>query len=332
MTRENVGVTDAAHTPDYYAKNHFEDVYKLMEYVEPSWPTTRSASSRNCGGSGIWASGITLRRSCICRSSSLALEPAVRDEITDEALWVELEHQAGGVGAMERELRDTFQQQRLDGARAGGPDLHRYGGEDFRDHRNDAAFDFGPVVGNLATKALRWAFNAVLAHRAPRGAGARAAAAAFNGHTVDVLGRMPLTLGQFLALAGEQALNAAITHAAARELVHRRAGGGGGRGGARPESSVRRHRVGREAAMIVRNQLVGVGCQGAPRRGGAGGVRLGNSPPARCAGSMTAASRQRLLVLSPAAAARQALRSGGPYGVRHEAYPHARPDPSLRSG
>ena len=134
----------------------------------------------------------------------------------------------------------------------------------FRDHRNDAAFDFAPVVGNLA-KALEVSMQrGARPACSPRCRSARGGPA-FDGHTVDVLGRMPLTLGQFArALAGEQALNAAITPAAAaRELVHRRAGGGGGRGAQVRNPGVHQHRVGREAAMTVRNQLVGVGCQGA---------------------------------------------------------------------
>ncbi len=284
MTRENVGVTDAAHTPDYYAKNHLECEYwyKLMDVRRLVADDTLGVIAelrrlRNLGYNDLPVSlygGMVDLPLIVTRPDGLRFfEPAVRDEITDEALWVEFDAQAGGVGAMERELRENLFG---DGVwMALEPAARTFiatAEKIFRDHRNDAAFDFGPVVGNLA-KALEVSINAVLARVLPE-VPERARLAAFDGHTVDVLGRMPLTLGQFArALAGEQALNAAITQrllhgswftgelvAVADGVAHVRNPG------------VHQHRVGREAAMIVRNQLVGVGCQGA--FSGLAGVRV----------------------------------------------------------
>ena len=74
----------------------------------------------------------------------------------------------------------------------------------FRDHRNDPAFDFGPVVGNFA-KALEVSVNAILARVLPD-VPAHERQAAMDGRTVDLLERLPLTLGQFAhAVGGERA-------------------------------------------------------------------------------------------------------------------------------
>jgi hypothetical protein len=88
--------------------------------------------------------------------------------------------------------------------------------------------------------------------------------AGMDGRTVDLLERLPLTLGQFAhAVGGERALNAAL----ASRLVN-----GGWFTGELPvivdgiakvrNPGVHGTRIGREVATTVRNQLVGVGCAG----------------------------------------------------------------------
>ena len=285
MTRENVGVTDAAHTPDYYAKNHLECEYwyKSRPGCPPARGRRHARRHRRTAAapeSGLQRPpGITLRRNggLAAHRHSPRRPAALRADG-----WTRSPTRHSGSSSTPRPAAWepwSASSGRTSSATASGwrsePAARTFiatAEKIFRDHRNDAAFDFGPVVGNLA-KALEVSINAVLARVLPE-VPERARLAAFDGHTVDVLGRMPLTLGQFArALAGEQALNAAITQrllhgswftgelvAVADGVAHVRNPG------------VHQHRVGREAAMIVRNQLVGVGCQGA--FSGLAGVRV----------------------------------------------------------
>ena len=105
--------------------------------------------------------------------------------------------------------------------------------------------------------------NAILARVLPD-VPARERQAGMDGRTVDLLERLPLTLGQFAhAVGGERALNVAL----AQRLVN-----GGWFTGELPvivdgvarvrNPGVHQQRIGREAATAVRNQLVGVGCPG----------------------------------------------------------------------
>jgi hypothetical protein len=275
MTREDVRETDQAHVPDYYAKNHLEcDFwYKLMDVRRLVADDTLAVIAelkrlRNVDYNDLPVSlygGMVDLPLIVTRPDRMRFfEPEVRDEVTDEALWVEFDAQAGGVGAMERELRENlFGDAVWMALEPAARTFIATAEKIFRDHRNDPAFDFGPVVGNFA-KALEVSLNAVLARVLPD-VPEKARLAGYDGRTVDVLERMPLTLGQFArAVGGEQALNAAIT----QRLVH---GGWFARDLAAVADGVaqvrnpgaHQQRVGRDAAMIVRNQLVGVGCQGA---------------------------------------------------------------------
>jgi hypothetical protein len=190
-------------------------------------------------------------------------DPEVRDELTDEALWVEFDAQTGGVGAMERELRENLLGDAVWAALEPAARTFIATAEKiFRDHRNDPASDFGLVVGNFA-KALEVTLNAILAQVLPD-LPERDRLASFDGRTMDIAARLPLTLGQFAhAVGGERALNAALT----RRLSH-----GAWFTGQLPAivdgiarvrtPGVHQHRIGREAALDVRNQLMGVGCAG----------------------------------------------------------------------
>lgn len=137
-----------------------------------------------------------------------------RDEVTAGQLWAEWDaEQGGGVAAMERELRDNLlgelAWQRLE------PSVRRFiatGEKLFRDHRNDPAFDFGPVLGAFA-KALeiqcRSALRRALA-RAPQ----NVRLANVDGRSVDLLEERRLTLGQLShALSSGPALANTITAA-----------------------------------------------------------------------------------------------------------------------
>ena len=132
----------------------------------------------------------------------------------------------------------------------------------FRDHRYDAAFDFGPVIANFS-KALEISCNAIL--HAVLGAIPEAARRVNLDGATTLLGPgRHLTLGQFAhALTKEPALVAALNqrlqHAVwftgslphiAKELADIRNPG------------VHQERVGREVATRMRDKLAGVGLPG----------------------------------------------------------------------
>jgi hypothetical protein len=274
ISRDDVRDTEPAHVPDYYAKNHLDcDFwYKLGDIRRLVADDTLAVIAelkrlRNMDYHDLPVSlygGMADLPLIVTRPDGARLfEPEVRDEITGEALWVEFDALAGGVGGMERELRENLFGDAV--WMALEPPVRTFiatAEKIFRDHRNDPAFDFGPVVGNFA-KALEVSLDAVLARVLP-GVPERERLVNVDGETVDILGRMPLTLGQFArAIGGEQALNAAIT----RRLLH----GGWFTGELAAVADgvaqvrnpgVHQQRVGRDAAAAVRNQLVGVGCPG----------------------------------------------------------------------
>ena len=189
-------------------------------------------------------------------------DPEVRDDLTDERLWVEFDAEAGGVGAMERELRENlFGDAVWMGLEPAARTFIATAEKIFRDHRNDPASDFGLVVG--LRKGAGGQPQRDPDARAPGRARARAPGRHGRPHGRPDE-RMPVTLGQFAhAVGGERALNVALSH----RLVN-----GGWFTGELPvivdgvarvrNPGVHQQRIGREAAMALRNQLVGVGCAG----------------------------------------------------------------------
>lgn len=273
ITRDDVRKTDPARVPDYYAKRNLDcDFwYKLMDVRRLVADDTLAViaelrSLRNVDYNdlpvSLYGGMVDLPLIVTRPDGGRFFEPATRDDITDERLWVEFDAQAGGVGGMERELRENlFGDAVWMSLEPAARTFIATAEKIFRDHRNDPAFDFGPVVGNLA-KALEVSCNAVLARVLP-GVPVRAREVNFDGHTVDLLGRMPLSLGQFArAVGGEQALVAAL----ASRLTH-----GSWFTGDLPvivdgvaqvrNPGVHQYRIGRDPATVLRNQLMGVGCQ-----------------------------------------------------------------------
>ena len=273
VTRDDVRKTDPARVPDYYAKNNLDcDFwYKLMDVRRLVADDTLAVIAelrrlRNVDYNdlpvSLYGGMVDLPLIVTRPDGGRFFEPETRDDITDESLWVEFDAQAGGVGGMERELRENlFGDAVWMSLEPAARTFIATAEKIFRDHRNDPAFDFGPVVGNLA-KALEVSCNAVLARVLP-GVPMRAREVNFDGHTVDLLGRMPLSLGQFArAIGGEQALVAALTP----RLTH-----GSWFTGDLPvivdgvaqvrNPGVHQHRIGRDPATALRNQLMGVGCQ-----------------------------------------------------------------------
>jgi hypothetical protein len=266
--------SDGERVPDYYARNHLEcDFwYKLMDVRRLVADDTLGVIAelkrlRNVAYNDLPVSlygGMVDLPLILTRPDGMRFfDPEVRDELTDESLWVEFDAQTGGVGAMERELRENlFGDAVWTALEPAARTFIATAEKIFRDHRNDPASDFGLVVGNFA-KALEVTLNAILGRVLPD-IPPKDRLAAFDGRTVDLGDRLPLTLGQFAhAVGGERALNAAL----AQRLVN-----GAWFTGELPvivesvarvrNPGVHQHRIGREAALGVRNQLVGVGCAG----------------------------------------------------------------------
>jgi len=187
-----------------------------------------------------------------------------RDAQTDERLWAEFDAEAGaGVAAMERELRgNIIGETAWNGLEPTTRVFIATAEKLFREHRNDPAFDFGPVMTSMS-KALEVQVNAVLGRALPR-IPASARRVNLDGRTVDLNEHRALTLGQLVsAIARERDLNAALTSA----LVN-----GAWFAGILPailddfrgvrNEGTHESRVDRATAERWRNRLLGVGCTG----------------------------------------------------------------------
>ncbi len=188
---------------------------------------------------------------------------AERDAVTDGRLWAEWDAEQGsGVARLERELRDN-----LLGARAWDalePAARRFlasGEKLFRDHRDDAAFDFAPALVSFA-KALEVQSRAVLRHALAR-APESARRANVEGRTVDVT-RAALTLGQLARVL--------VTEAALRKGLDDALRDRGWFTGSLPpildefvavrNAAAHDRRVDRATAAQWRDRILGVGCEG----------------------------------------------------------------------
>ena len=274
VTRGDVRRTDPSHVPDYYARHRFEcDFwYKLLDLRRLVADDTLAviAQLKQLRNTGYHDRPVSLYGGMVdlplivTRSDETRLfDPEVRDVTTDGKLWVELDAEAGGVGAMERELRENlFGDAAWMALEPAARTFIATAEKTFRDHRSDPGADFGMVIGGLA-KALEVSCNAILSRALPL-LPPRAREVNFDGHTVDLLQRKHLMLGQFArAVGGERELNAALT----QRLEH-----GAWFSGSLPaivgevlavrNPGVHERRVDRETATRLRDKLMGVGCQG----------------------------------------------------------------------
>jgi len=178
-------------------------------------------------------------------------------------LWVEFDAESGGLGLMQRDLRenlfgDTVWLSLEPVSRTFVATAEKI----FRDHRGDESLDFQAVLGPLS-KAVEVEANARL-RQALKAAPDAARRANIDGETVDLRGGRPLSLGQLAhAIGGEKALNDHL----ARTLEN-----GGWFAGQLPaildalagERNPGSHatRIPRDTARRWREQIVGVGCEG----------------------------------------------------------------------
>jgi hypothetical protein len=274
ITRDDMRKRDPSHVPEYYARYDLDcDFwYRLLDLRRLVADDTLAviAQLRQLRNTDYYDRPVSLYGGMVdlplivTRPDEIRLfEPEVRDEITDEKLWVEFDAEAGGVGAMERELRENlFGDSVWMALEPAARTFIATAEKTFRDHRSDPGADFGLVIGGLA-KALEVSCNAIMSRALPL-LPPRARQANFDGHTVDLIERKHLMLGQFSrAVGGERELNAALT----QRLEH-----GGWFAGSLPaiveevlavrNPGVHEHRVDRETATRLRDKLMGVGCQG----------------------------------------------------------------------
>jgi hypothetical protein len=192
-------------------------------------------------------------------------EEDVRDQLTGGVYWVEFDSEHGGIGATEKGLReDHFGEDlwaRLDpGARTFIATAEKL----YRDHRNDASFDFSPVLMGFA-KAFEVQAN-ILLRDALRRVKPQDRMANVDGKTVDVATRGPWSLGQLAELIGENqdinealkktldAKNGAWVAASLPAILHDLANV---RNPAAHSAS-----LDRESVRTLRNRYIGVGCEG----------------------------------------------------------------------
>ena len=193
-------------------------------------------------------------------------EDDVRDQMTGGAYWVEFDSEHSGIGATERELRENHFGEdlwaRLDpGARTFIATAEKL----YRDHRNDASFDFSPVVLGLA-KAFEVQTNALL-RNALRRVKPQDRFANVEGRSVDVASGGPWSLGQRVHLSGE---NQSVNDALKRTLDTR---SGAWVAASLPAILAKLAEVrnpaahsaslDRESVRTLRNRYIGVGCEGA---------------------------------------------------------------------
>lgn len=178
-------------------------------------------------------------------------------------LWVEFDAESGGLGLMQRELRenlfgDTVWLSLEPVSRIFVATAEKL----YRDHRGDETLDFHAVLGPLC-KAVEVEVNTRL-RQALAAAPPAARRANLEGQTVDLLAAGPLTLGQLAhAIGGERELNAWL----ARSLEN-----GPWFAGSLPailealagDRNPGSHgaRIVREVARRWREQIAGIGCEG----------------------------------------------------------------------
>ncbi|MHB1225518.1 MAG: hypothetical protein ACYC2G_15930 [Gemmatimonadaceae bacterium] len=190
-------------------------------------------------------------------------EPQVRERLIEGRSWAEFDAESTGLGSVERDLRENMLG---DAAWLGlDPAARTFvasAEKIFRDHRAELAFDFSPVLVNLA-KAVEVQVNDLL-RRALRTAAPAARRANVDGQTVDVVEDGPFSLGQLARIiGGEREVNEALAQrleparwvtgslpSILEELAAMR------------NPAAHRVRLNRDQVGRLRDRLVGVGCVG----------------------------------------------------------------------
>jgi len=276
ITTTDVRVHDAAHVPEYYLgeRRHCDawfrlrDIRRLVSH-DMHGVIAELGALRNVRYAdrpvSLYGGMVDLPLLVTRPDGRRYFEEGERDALADGRLWAEFDAQrGGGVGEMERELRENHFGDEL--WRALDPAARSFlatAERAFRDHRGDAAFDFAQVMGSYA-KAMEVQVNLLL-RRGLAGAPLAARQANVAGRTEDLGAYGHLTMGALAhAIGGERALN---------EHLRQRLRNGTWFTASLPAilddfaRSVRnpgthQSRVDRETAKAWRARLIGVGCAG----------------------------------------------------------------------
>ena len=273
ITADDMSVEDPAHVPAYYRKQQLAcdcwfqlwDIRRLVQ-DDTLAVVAELRHLRNIHYSdrpvSIYGGMVDLPLVVYRDDGVRYFDKAERDRLLDGKCWVQFDAENGGSGDLERRLReDLFGEAAWTSLDVGTRGFIATAERIFRDNRGNAAFDFAPVITSFA-KALE-----VETNRRMRQGLARAPVAArlaqIDGETIDVTTRS-LTLGQLArALGGERELQKALT-----DRMH------DGRwltgdfavtiDGLREVRNPGAHeaRVDRATAVLWRDRLVGVGCEG----------------------------------------------------------------------
>jgi hypothetical protein len=192
-------------------------------------------------------------------------ESDVRDQLTDGAYWVEFDQEHSGIGATERELREhCFGEEAWSRLDPGTRTFIATAEKLYRDHRNDVAFDFSPVLIDFA-KAFEVQTN-ILLRQALQRAKVQDRMVNVDGESLDPVARGPFSLGTLAHLIGHTAeLN--------RQLKRLLAAPGGEWFTASLPAILKdladvRNRAAhasmldRETVRVLRDRFLGVGCEG----------------------------------------------------------------------
>ena len=276
ITGDDVRADDAEHVPGFYAEAGLScdlwfrlfDIRRVVD--DDTLETVRELQKlRNLRYHGrpvsLYGGMVELPLIVTREDGARYFDRDVREALTDGRFWVEFDASRAGTALMERELRLNLVGEeawsRLDpAARVFVATAEML----FRAHRGDPAFDFGPVVVDLA-KAFEVQVNAVL-RQALAGLPPDDRRINIDGRTVDLAatGAMwPLgTLARIIAddRGRNEALRSRLQHGAwfaanlppiLSDLADHR------------NPAAHSTRVSRDVATALRNRIVGVGCTGA---------------------------------------------------------------------
>lgn len=275
ITQGDVRRSDPAHVPAYYTESGLEcDFwYQLVDLRRLVADDTvvviaRLKTLRNLGYNGrpvsLYGGMVDLPLVVHGGDDERLFDPETRDPISEDRLWAEVDAEAVGVGTMERDLRqDLFGDDVWLALDPAARTFIASAEKIFRDYRTDPAFDFGPVVSNLA-KALEVTCNALLRRVGPR-LPQELRRVTIDGETLDLGSGRHLSTGQLAkALGRKGALQKALRQRLQNGdwFVDRFPGVLAEVAQVR-NPGVHRSRVDRESATRIRNMLAGVGCQGA---------------------------------------------------------------------
>jgi hypothetical protein len=142
------------------------------------------------------------------RDGTHFFDPDERDALTGDRLWAEFDAELGsGIAATERDLRENrFGATLWNALEPAARTFIATGERLYREHRDDAGFDFAPVLTSFA-KAIEVQANALL-KRAMLKLSSSARLAKLRDETVDLSEHRALSLGELArAIGGERELN-----------------------------------------------------------------------------------------------------------------------------